>query len=312
MRSISVRLSVTIAFVVIGALGVAGVFVAHREVQVVQELVLRDASSLAVAGAAGYSRILDDAVDSGKLAIDDITQPKLEEIKYAFDVSDKRYRSKLSDYTDSHGVQAFEDALLESCDGCLFASGMRRGGYVPTTNAKQDLAPTGDVDRDRRVARGKRVYDGAEQLAAAGFTGGQKAPVLIQTYPRDTGELAWDVAAPIFVHGQHFGAFRIGVSQDRINAQWVDLLWRLSVSFGFVAGVTVLAIFLATRARLRRLVTLTAAANHMSQSYEALAEAIPVDDGTELGLLARALNRLRVSLKAAMDYADRPRTNREG
>lgn len=322
-RKLSISLSMSIASVLILALAVMGAFVAHREVQVVRELVLRSASGQAIAGAAGYGRIIDDAIDSGALTLEDVTAPKLVEIKS--DSFDKRYRSNLSDYTDSHGIQQFQDAILESCDGCLFASGMRVGGYVPTTNSKQDLpllqekkpdgTPIPDaIARNRQVARGKRIYDRSEQIAAAGFRGGAKAPVLIQTYERDTGELAWDVAAPIFVHGQHFGAFRIGVSQDRVTDQWIDLLWRLSMSFGFVAIVTASLAFFMLRRRLRPLTDLSQSADRISRSETPEnMMSVPVnttDSSNEIRDMGRSINRMRYALCAAVLRADAPKEHR--
>ena len=63
-------------------------------------------------------------------------------------------------------------------------------------------------------------------------------PVLKQNYLRDTGEAAWDVSAPIFVKGRHFGAFRVAVSRDSIAAHKRSLLLQLVVVFGFLTVIT--------------------------------------------------------------------------
>jgi hypothetical protein len=39
-----------------------------------------------------------------------------------------------------------------------------------------------------------------------------KKDVLVQIYHRDTGEKMWDISAPVYVEGKHWGAFRIGYS----------------------------------------------------------------------------------------------------
>jgi hypothetical protein len=59
-------------------------------------------------------------------------------------------------------------------------------------------------------------------LAAARYNEGK---VLVQIYYRDTGEKIWDISAPVYLEGRHWGAFRIsytleqesGVSHSRTN-----------------------------------------------------------------------------------------------
>ena len=64
---------------------------------------------------------------------------------------------------------------------------------------------------------------------------------------------AWDVSAPIFVKGRHFGAFRVAVSLDSIAQHKHALLVELAVVFGFLAAVTVGFIFVMLRRSMRPL-----------------------------------------------------------
>jgi len=144
------------------------------------------------------------------------------------------------------------------------------------------------------------IYPGAEPVAAAGYAG---SGVLVQQYPRDTGELAWDVAAPIFVHGQHWGAFRVGVSQDRITAQRNDLIMRLSVTFGALVLLAIAGMFLLSRRMIRPLVALSTEMDRVSQSPDTSELAVKIsvtDRDDEIGAMQRSVNRTFVSLHGAI------------
>ncbi|MGE3268140.1 MAG: methyl-accepting chemotaxis protein, partial [Chloroflexota bacterium] len=79
-------------------------------------------------------------------------------------------------------------------------------------------------------------------LAAAQNTGG----VLRQVYQRDTGETMWDISAPITVNGQHWGAFRVGFSIQRVEAQLAATTSMLALGvLGLVVVVTVIAVLVA-------------------------------------------------------------------
>ena len=41
--------------------------------------------------------------------------------------------------------------------------------------------------------------------------------LFIQVYYRDTGEKMWDISAPVYVNGKHWGGFRIGYTMDKQN-----------------------------------------------------------------------------------------------
>jgi hypothetical protein len=65
---------------------------------------------------------------------------------------------------------------------------------------------TGDYEKDLKGNRTKRLFNDKVGLAAAH----NEKEVLVQVYNRDTGERIWDISAPIYIQGRHWGAFRIG------------------------------------------------------------------------------------------------------
>lgn len=314
-RSLGVKLSLMLSLVVVPSLFMAASVVIDREVRVVENLVLKEAKTAALQGAAAYGAVLDTAVDSGALTLEDVLGPEKEEVPYVdargnhLHVEEPRYTNKLSKYVRAHGVQRWEDAT-KSAGNFIFASGMDRRGVVPVTNGSQDAPPRGDrgpwgwhpadAAWDRVHSRGGRQYTGAEQIAAAGFRGSDGATTLVQPYPRDTGEMAWDVAAPIFVKGRHFGGFRVGVVADRVSEQHQDLTVGLTALFGMLAVVFVGTAMSLVHVRVRPLAVLAERVNAMSTSSADLGTRLSSSSCDEIGDMTRSVNRLRASLHAAM------------
>lgn len=309
---LSVRLSLLLSIVVIPSLAMVAVMLITHEGRVVEDLVLKEAKTAALQGAAAYGAILDTAVNSRALTLDEVINPSYEEMPFTDEnekpihVEDKRYHTKVGDYTDTHGVRELQDATKKA-GSFLFASGMHLRGLVLTAHSGVDSPPRGDAtpenaEWDRVHSRAKRMYTGEEQIAAAGYLGNSNATTLTQPYPRDTGEMAWDVAAPIYVKGKHFGGFRVGVARDRVVQQYHDLTVGLMLLFSLIAVVFVgVTLWLSWR-YIRPLSVLSDKALELSMSCdsEVLGIRIASSDPTEIGDMSRSLDRLRMSLKAAM------------
>ncbi len=89
-----------------------------------------------------------------------------------------------------------------------------RNGYVPTHNTKYSQPLTGDAEKDKLGNRTKRIFNDPVGLGAAHYNGADGKGYLQQVYERDTGEKMWDISAPVFVKGKHWGGFRIGYQMD--------------------------------------------------------------------------------------------------
>jgi HAMP domain-containing protein len=202
-------------------------------------------------------------------------------------------------YTDRHGIQGIEDAILASHPAFLYASGIARGGYVPTPHKRYDETPTGNPVHDRAHSRQKRKYSG-EQRDAADFISSQHEPTLVLPYARDTGDIALDVAATIFVGGRPFGAFRVGVARDGIVARQRVRMLTLVPIFGALALAMALFTFLLLRRSIRPLEDLTASANLISTGV-GMDKDLRSARKDEIGMMTKSVNRLRSSLLAAME-----------
>ena len=191
-------------------------------------------------------------------------------------------------------VLVFQDKYLEDPD-YTFAIGTDENGFIPTHNTPFSQAWTGNPEVDAlNNNKSKATY--AEGQAAAK----NLEPVFVQDYlRRRTGEWMWDVSAPIYVKGKHWGAFRVGVSKQRVRAAQNSLLLLLSGVFGAFFAVTIGTMYVVVKSAMKPVLELTAAAEQISMG-EALDTAIKPSTSDEIGKLTKTIDRLRVSMKAAM------------
>jgi HAMP domain-containing protein len=290
---LSVKISLTLAAVLVVLTAGAAAYITRHETRQMEELTLEKARVAASIGARQYGDVLDGAIDSGMLSVADVFDRQYVEVKgYAWGAHPKfhtRYDSAIEP-----AVLVFEDKFLEH-DDFVFAVGVDENGYLPTHNTRYQRPLTGVPEKDLTGNRSKRMFDDPVGIAAAK----NLEPSLLQVYARDTGETMWDVSSPIFVKGKHWGGFRVGVSMERIDARKRQLLLSLLVMFQIFAGVTIVTMFVVVRRAMRPIVALTRAADEISMG-EALDTPLRSQSVDEIGALTKAIDRLRVSMKAAM------------
>ncbi|MEC5388350.1 methyl-accepting chemotaxis protein [Uliginosibacterium sp. H3] len=154
------------------------------------------------AAAAAISGVLERAVDSGRIRVEDLFDDQYVPID---GTQPQKYRTRFDTLTDEI-FPPIQEPVLDQHPECVFAGAVDLRGYFPTHNLRFSLPLTGDVKLDTARNRTKRIFDdpvgrrcGAHELA-----------YLVQTYRRDTGEVLHDISAPIYVKGRHWGGFRIG------------------------------------------------------------------------------------------------------
>jgi methyl-accepting chemotaxis protein len=258
-----------------------------------EELTLEKARLAAAIGARQWGDVLDGAIDAGLLTVGDVFDRSYVEIKgYAW--GDKpKFHTRYDAFTDK-AVLIFQDRFLDHED-FIFAVGVDENGYLPTHNTRFQKPLTGAPEKDVAGNRTKRIFSDPVGLAAAKNT----QPSLQQVYRRDTGETMWDVSSPVTVKGKHWGGFRVGVSMERLLARQRTLLATLGGLFALFVVVTIGTVFLVVQRAMRPVRALTEAAEaiSMGDGLETPIKSAAVD---EIGLLTRALERLRVSMKHAM------------
>jgi HAMP domain-containing protein len=290
---LSVKISLTLAAVLVVLTALAAGYITLHETRQMEEMTLEKARVAASIGSRQFGDVLDAAIDGGMLTVADVFDRQYVEIKgYAWGKHPK-YHTRYDSAIES-AVLVFQDKFLDHED-FVYAVGVDVNGYLPSHNTRYQKPLTGDADKDLSGNRTKRIFNDPVGLAAVQ----NREPTLLQVYARDTGETMWDVSSPIHVKGKHWGGFRIGVSMERIEARKKDLLLSLFVIFQVFALVTIATMFVVVRRAMRPIVELTRAADQISMG-EGLETPLKSSSADEIGALTKAIDRLRVSMKAAM------------
>lgn len=112
----------------------------------------------------------------------------------------------LFDQLTDDTLPSIQETILEASPYAIYALTTDDHGYVPTHNNQFCQPLTGDIQRDLVGNRTKRIYTDRVGITC----GSHNEPYKLQTYRRDTGELMFDVSAPITILGEHWGGFRLG------------------------------------------------------------------------------------------------------
>jgi HAMP domain-containing protein len=273
---------------------VAGVIITTRQVEMMEELTMEKAKLAARSGARQYGEALENAIDQAMITAQDAFDRNYVEIR-GFDWNGKTKYHTRYDWVTDRACLLFQDRFLENDPDFRFAIGVDENGYLPTHNSIYQKKISNDPQKDLAGNRTKRIFNDPVGLAA----GRSLEDILIQDYKRDTGEHMWDVSAPIVVKGRHWGGFRVAVSLERIEQRKGRLISTLIGMFSAFMVLLVGATLVMLRQALQPVVELTRAAEQISMG-EDLDRAIRPRSNDEIGKLTKTIDRLRVSMKAAM------------
>lgn len=126
----------------------------------------------------------------------------------------KKYTTAFDSYTDKV-LGTIQEPILQNNNNAVFAITSTQQGYIPTHNLVYSKPLTGDYEQDYLHNRTKRIFN--DKVGAR--CGNHQQPLLLQTYIRETGEHMHDISVPIYVHGKHWGGFRIGYHPEKATAQ---------------------------------------------------------------------------------------------
>ena len=269
-------------------------FMIQNQRQVLEKLLVERGEAIALSGAATVGHLLESAIASGELTeaqVFDTNYVKFWEFDpttYPFDGdpdSLDKYHTSYDAYTDEHW-QDLLDAYLTQ-DDILFAVPVDINGYLPTHNTRYSTG-----DGSPATDRTKRIFADPVGLAAAQNT----APTLVQVYHRPgTGEVLWDISAPIYVNGQHWGAFRVGMKRTQDQAIVVASTWRLVSSTAIVILVVIAFSWFFGRYVSAPIERLTQAATKAAEGD--LEQHIEIPDRDEITILAQAFNTMIARLR---------------
>ncbi|WP_415034739.1 methyl-accepting chemotaxis protein [Azonexus sp.] len=103
-------------------------------------------------------------------------------------------------------LQPLLENTLQKLQGGIFALIIDTKGYGAIHNLKFSKPLTGDYQVDLLGNRARRIWDDPTGQRGAKNT----APLLVQTYARDTGEILSEINLPIYIGGRHWGTVRAG------------------------------------------------------------------------------------------------------
>ncbi len=243
-----------------------------------------------IIGAKIIGKLFDEAIDNGALRVADVFDTNYVEFG---NFNPPKYHTKYDSYTDKAFLGIEDEFLLDK--SVIFAVAVDKNGYLPTHNTRFQQPITGDQKKDLVGNRTKRVFNDPVGLKAAqnlkkGFR---------QIYYRDTGEIMWDISSPIYVKGQHWGGFRIGIELSTIQQAKKKLMLTLLAIMG---TILILSIILTSFIVSRSLAPVRAMSNRADELAHGrnLLEEIETTRNDEVGELQASLNRLRLSMLIAI------------
>jgi len=162
----------------------------------------REAEIAAIEASRQVGEALEKAIQAGR-----IDEQQLFDYRYAEipDTDPPKYSTPYDALTDRL-LLPIQEALLEQHPQFVYAITADFNGYVPTHNKRFSQPLTGDYAIDLAGNRTKRIYSDRVGQQVGRHDQTRK----LQTYRRDTGELMFDMSAPVHVNGRHWGGFRIG------------------------------------------------------------------------------------------------------
>lgn len=289
-KRISVKVTIYVNILIFIVMAVGAWFVIGQQSTSLEQQLLERGKTEAIMGAKITGRLLEEAIDNGVFSVQDAFDTEYEEIP---GFEPPKYHTKYDFYLDK-ALLAIEDEFLKD-ESVVFAVAVDKNGYLPTHNTRYQQPITGNVNKDRVGNRTKRIFNDPVGLAAAQNT----TEGYLQVYNRDTGETMWDISAPIMVKGHHWGGFRIGFSLVKTNAQKAQLKKSLAITMVAILIVSIVSVVFTVSSSLKPLERLTKAASDLADGK--VEQAIKVESADEVGKLADVLERLRISLKAAME-----------
>jgi hypothetical protein len=175
-----------------------------------EEQLLQKCRIEALIGAKVINTFMELMIHTNQLTFEQIMDTNYVEIK---GTDPKKYTTQYDSLFDKT-IQKLEDEFLNDED-VVFSILIDKNGYVPTHNSKYSRPPGKDRDKNLYYSRSKRNFaDKPEIKEILQYRGEGTVKYL---YHRDTGELMWDIGAPIRLHDKHWGAFLVGISLHRID-----------------------------------------------------------------------------------------------
>lgn len=170
--------------------------------------------TLAQDAAQRIGHLFEQAVADGRISMDDLFDRQHQPVP---GTNPPKYKTRFDDFTDMV-LPDIQEPIIQDHANVAYAGAVDDCGYFPTHNRRYSKALTGDYETDLANNRTKRIFSDR----TGSRCGANRQSFLLQTYKRDTGEIMHDVSAPIYVHGRHWGGFRIGYRTPETTASMIN------------------------------------------------------------------------------------------
>ena len=290
-NSISMKIVASLTAVLVVVCGIFATVLIRQRTAVLEADMLLRGRTMAIFGATTMRQVLEQAIKSGDLTeaqVFDTNYRKITEGPLA-GAAIPKYHTEYDSYLDQ-AILRTQDTLVEEDSAVVFAVLVDKNGYLPVHNSKYSLLLTGDIEKDKNGNRTKRIFDDPVGLAAGKYNGSDNNKILRQVYKRDTGEMMWDISAPVYVNGKHWGGFRIGYSMMKIDAAVTSLRNDILFGMGMILLLSTVTIAFVVTRLVRPLKELTVVADRIAAGH--LNETIDIQSEDEIGKLASAFNKM--------------------
>jgi methyl-accepting chemotaxis protein len=289
-KKISVKVTVLVNVILFVVITFGSILLVKQQYTRLEQQYQANAKFITVVGAKAFSRLIEEAIDNGAITMAD-----------AFDTNyvlfgnfdPPKYHTKYDAFADK-ALQAMEDEFMKN-PNIVYAVAVDKNGYIPAHNTMYTRQITGDKETDATHNRTKRIFNNPVEIKGAN----NMQEGFIQVYNRSTGETLWDVASPIIVKGKHWGNMRMGLSIIELKKAKNELLFSLIGIMSAIMFISVFAIMYIVKYLLHPLTVFTQIASNMADGD--VSEKIVATSEDEIGQLAEVLERMRISLKMAME-----------
>jgi hypothetical protein len=121
------------------------------------------------------------------------------------DTDPPKFHSDYDELSD-RDISQIQEQTLQKSDKLKYVVLVDKNGYLPTHNKRYSQPLTGRKNYDLVNNRTKRIFNDRVGLLAAR----NRKAFLLQDYPRDTGEMMYDISVPVIIDGKHWGSLRFG------------------------------------------------------------------------------------------------------
>ena len=162
----------------------------------------QDAHNLVVEGVQRVGQAFENAIRQGRISHQALFDFNYHEVPGS---NPQKYKTAFDGLCDEL-LPPIQEDLLKRSGFAVFVICADPNGYVPTHNDQFCQPITGNYDKDFVGNRTKRLFTDRVGISV----GRHEERYKLQTYRRDTGELMFDLSAPIYVNGEHWGGMRCG------------------------------------------------------------------------------------------------------